>query len=451
MAPSQKTLEKALADAVRAVLNSENERDQLTVNFVRNRVEQEFGLEDKFFAQGDWKARSKDIIKQAADEATAEPEPSSEPKDEITVDTKNGVKRQSTEEPSPPPKRVKRVTAPKRSKKQESESELSQLDDSEEEKPKKTKRLSDLGSSEEDTKKKQKKQPKAKQPKKAAPRGKSKKTVISDEDEAKIKPDDSADRKRKLPAPSKKPMAKRAKIESDNDEVDEKMPIKDDSEAEAKVKTSANPAKESTSKQEDSDEEKKVDVENESKAAAVVDDSSELSSVIDDEPPPPKKRGKAKESKGPAKVKASSSKPAPKELDGDEVEIKKLQGQLLKCGVRKIWAFELKDYGSDSGGKIKHLKKMLKEIGMDGRFSEAKAKEIKERRELMADLEAVQEMNKNWGVGGHNGRASRSKAKAAQRESSEEVETEEEAVDAKPRVSKRMADLAFLGDESESE
>ncbi|CAD0040913.1 unnamed protein product [Aureobasidium pullulans] len=40
---------------------------------------------------------------------------------------------------------------------------------------------------------------------------------------------------------------------------------------------------------------------------------------------------------------------------------------------------------------------MLKDAGMDGRYSEQKANTIKERRELEADLEAVQQGNKQWG------------------------------------------------------
>jgi len=40
---------------------------------------------------------------------------------------------------------------------------------------------------------------------------------------------------------------------------------------------------------------------------------------------------------------------------------------------------------------------MLKDVGMDGRYSADKARAIKERRELQADLEAVQEYNKDHG------------------------------------------------------
>jgi hypothetical protein len=40
---------------------------------------------------------------------------------------------------------------------------------------------------------------------------------------------------------------------------------------------------------------------------------------------------------------------------------------------------------------------MLKDAGMDGRFSLEKARQIKEERELREDLEMVQEGAKRWG------------------------------------------------------
>ncbi len=104
-------------------------------------------------------------------------------------------------------------------------------------------------------------------------------------------------------------------------------------------------------------------------------------------------------------------------------------------------------------------------------FSEAKAREIKERRELQADLEAVQHMNSHWGAG--KGRASRSRAKLATKDGSgEEEDDHDEAPAAKAHhdrgegdddeeetkpfsrskgSSRYKADLAFLGSESESE
>jgi len=62
--PSDKALEKALEDAVLGIFNSA-ERDQLTVNYVRQVAEKKLGLEDGFFKTDDWKARSKEVARQA--------------------------------------------------------------------------------------------------------------------------------------------------------------------------------------------------------------------------------------------------------------------------------------------------------------------------------------------------------------------------------------------------
>lgn len=133
---------------------------------------------------------------------------------------------------------------------------------------------------------------------------------------------------------------------------------------------------------------------------AAEDSESEMSVVLDEAPP--KKQRKKSASAGPkakaapkAKATKASDKPA-KEETPDEAEIKRLQGWLVKCGIRKLWHRELAPYDAPKA-KIKHLKEMLKDAGMDGRYSEPKAKAIKERRELEADLEAVQEGAKQWG------------------------------------------------------
>ncbi|KAF2227907.1 hypothetical protein BDZ85DRAFT_255084 [Elsinoe ampelina] len=130
-----------------------------------------------------------------------------------------------------------------------------------------------------------------------------------------------------------------------------------------------------------------------------ADSESELSDVID-EPAPKKKRASS------APKKDAKTKQAPKSKSGgaskaqevspDEAEIKRLQGWLVKCGIRKLWGKELKPFETNKA-KIKHLKSMLEDAGMSGRYSNEKASSIKEARELAADLEAVQEGNKHWG------------------------------------------------------
>jgi len=130
---------------------------------------------------------------------------------------------------------------------------------------------------------------------------------------------------------------------------------------------------------------------------AAQDSESEMSDVIDDVPKP--KGRKRRSGSGEAKSKASKKKKAaqkPQESDPDTEEIKRLQGWLIKCGIRKMWYKELAPYDSLKA-KIRHLKEMLAEVGMTGRYSQEKATEIKEARELQADLEAVQDGAKAWG------------------------------------------------------
>lgn len=138
---------------------------------------------------------------------------------------------------------------------------------------------------------------------------------------------------------------------------------------------------------------------------AADDSESEMSVVLDEEPPKRRRQKSASadtKSKAKAKPKAKATKTskasadASKDLSPDEAEIKRLQGWLLKCGIRKLWHRELAPYDNPKA-KIKHLKEMLREVGMEGRYSEQKASKIKEERELAAELEAVQEGAKQWG------------------------------------------------------
>lgn len=126
-----------------------------------------------------------------------------------------------------------------------------------------------------------------------------------------------------------------------------------------------------------------------------------MSVVLDEEPEPKRQRQKKSTAttSGTASGKAKKKAPAKaKEADADpnQAEIKRLQGWLIKCGIRKMWARELAPYDTPKA-KIKHLKDMLKDAGMEGRYSLDKARQIKEERELREDLENVQEGAKRWG------------------------------------------------------
>lgn len=61
---------------------------------------------------------------------------------------------------------------------------------------------------------------------------------------------------------------------------------------------------------------------------------------------------------------------------------------MAACGVRKQWAREFKDLTLPSE-QIKRLREILAELGMEGRLSMEKAKEIKAKRELAKELGAL--------------------------------------------------------------
>ncbi|MDI1485109.1 MAG: hypothetical protein OHK93_000244 [Ramalina farinacea] len=132
----------------------------------------------------------------------------------------------------------------------------------------------------------------------------------------------------------------------------------------------------------------------------VKESESEMSVVLDEDPKAPKKKRRRKsESKQSASGQAKTSKKSKSSEgpgDPDAEEIKRLQGWLIKCGIRKMWYKELAPHDG-SKAKIKHLKEMLADAGMNGRYSKEKADSIREERELKADLEAVQQGEKAWG------------------------------------------------------
>ncbi|KAK1248391.1 hypothetical protein MKX08_006611 [Trichoderma sp. CBMAI-0020] len=409
MAPSAAKLKEALIDGTCEIYKAEP--DGTSVNKVRRLVEEKLGLEDGFFTSDTWKQKSKTIIKEQVDKLldADDSEPDNEP------DTKAGIKRQSSEVESPQPKRRKKASGPVKKK------EDSDLDET------------------------PKRESKSKV-KKLASRGKAK-ADDSDEEDTKLE---------EIPSPSRN--RKRDVKDESEDEPKHSTPEKGDSAAIKKQETPGDEKKSSLKTQPDSDaEDAKTDIKDESKPEINED---EYSDVIDEPPPTKRKRGEKKEgSSKPRASKPAVKKEATATDDPKDAEIKKLQSHLTKCGVRKLWHMELKQYGDNAGAKIRHLKKMLSDIGMDGRFSEAKAREIKEMRELQADVEAAQEMDRLWGTSS-GGRASRSKSNATKQEpkadSGEDHEDEGDDDEEEPttfaaRRRKAHADLAFLGDDSDSD
>ncbi|KAG0131696.1 hypothetical protein HOY82DRAFT_578536 [Tuber indicum] len=151
-----------------------------------------------------------------------------------------------------------------------------------------------------------------------------------------------------------------------------------------------------------------------------------------------KKQGKTKVSKSRPKERSKKgSSKADSNLSPDEEKIKTLQQWLLKCGIRKFWSKELAKFETPKE-KIKHLTGLLTDVGMTPRYSNEKAKKIKEERELQAEVEAVQE-GARWAKM-DNGRVNTRSTRSAPTVSTVE----------KKQI-RGMEDLAFLDDQSDSD
>lgn len=224
---------------------------------------------------------------------------------------------------------------------------------------------------------------------------KKKKTVVSDDESEEALSEAPSDPEEASPKKS----IRRTKVVAEDSEEEDDIP-----------KSKAKPGK-----QEESDEEPPVA----KKANAIPDDvsESEMSSLIDESPK--KKKSKAPEKKA---VKGSKGKDpkaakprvkATKDEGPDEAEIKRLQSWLVKCGIRKVWSKELSKCDT-SREKIKHLKAMLSDAGMEGKYSNEKAAKIKEDREFAKDLEDIQMGEQSWGQAADSGTGGRPRRRAAQ-------------------------------------
>lgn len=83
--------------------------------------------------------------------------------------------------------------------------------------------------------------------------------------------------------------------------------------------------------------------------------------------------------KRPQKSQASSGGRKSKAPKPDEIA--KLKSQLAQCGIRKQWNKVLGPMDTDSD-RVDYLKQLLADVGITGRFSAKKARQIMERREL---------------------------------------------------------------------
>lgn len=356
--PSDATLETELRRVVRDALKHD---EDITVRIARARVEEQLGLEADFFKNDEWKERSKNIINAAVEE----------PDSPVKTKPKAGRKRKSEEPAGKPTKKPKKSAVVESDDDNEmDESMAEEEEEEEEEKPKRKPRAPA----------KAKPQPKTKAKPKAKAKTKSSSPVIdSGQDE-----DEGND------AVSTEKSKKSATIDSDSEDEKPQTDEKPDATEKSGEKTTS-PPRPSEPVDEDND--------------------SDMSVLIDD-PPPKKRGGRGKKSTSPGTTakkptkKAAATSTSSKDLSPDEEEIKRLQSWLIKCGIRKLWHRELADDKfPTSKAKVAHLKSMLSDAGMTGRFSAEKAKSIKEARELEAELEAARDFEEKFGTGGRGRRA----------------------------------------------
>ncbi|KAJ2474807.1 hypothetical protein IWW56_005707 [Coemansia sp. RSA 2131] len=111
-------------------------------------------------------------------------------------------------------------------------------------------------------------------------------------------------------------------------------------------------------------------------------EEDEFSDVMDKEPP---------KSSRPKKREFTSTSPQTtkraKTTSGNETTITNLKSYITKCGLRKVWAKELKNM--NGAQQIRHLKTILDGLGMTGRPTLEKCKKIKAKRDLQAELEEM--------------------------------------------------------------
>ncbi|KAJ4303419.1 hypothetical protein N0V90_002313 [Kalmusia sp. IMI 367209] len=346
--PSAATISRAIRDTVISIHKSGKDED-LTVKRVRARAEQTLGLTNGFLKNDDWKDKSKDLILKAVDQYCGdEPEPTPSPKKVSKAKPKPKVRPEPKQKTKPAASATRGV--------------------------------------------------KRKAPAPAKKPQKRRKTTTSDEESdavpsnSLIEDDEPSDDESELP---KQPIRRQKKVVAEDSDEDDATPKKPISKVEDKGAESNGDAQAGSP------------VEGFERPAtpppAVKDDvsESELSSVIDESPAKNKRRKKKLDEKRAKEPKSTKAKPKvakdkkPAD-DPDTAEIKRLQGWLVKCGIRKVWGKELANCDTPKD-KIRHLKGMLKDAGMDGKYSVEKAAKIKEQREFAKDLEDIQAGAVAWG------------------------------------------------------
>jgi hypothetical protein len=445
--PADATITAALRNAV-VTSYKNDDSDNLTVNLIREVATRKLKLPEDFLKSDEkWKARSKEVIKDEVEKHTAKAQGREDDDDKDTKpSSKRAVKRKATIEAQAESKGF--AGKPKKSKKRVASSEDEDEDDVVEEEEASSIDMSSAADVSNSPPRKVKPQPAKRKsvgkPTKGKAKTSKKRDAVagSDEEDEELSDDEQASSAAEG-KPAKRPAVaiKQAKrkgtdsavssrkkqktvVDSNKDnafEVEEPLSPGD---ADLVASSDAEDVKASMTEANQTNKSNNVEVptEPELSTKAPPDDTgleTDYSDVIDE--PAPSRGKKTKSQLKDKTSKPTTAKPAkPKAiaptLSPQEEEIKRLQSWLVKCGVRKVWSTYFASQSlSSSQQKISHLKSLLKDVGMDGRFSEEKARNIKEEREFKKDLEEIKEGNEKWGESGEDeeedevGRAMRGK------------------------------------------
>jgi len=413
--PSDSTITTALRDAVSACFKNDN-LDDLTVKRIRASVVAKLRLTNDFFKSSrKWEGKSKDVIRkevdvcearraeQEASEALAGKEPSESPPKVKTARSSKSTKSAPVKPAPPKGKKSTAATKGRKVTKRESSSEVSELVEDEEVKAPSSP-TSPMSENEDDSP--AKKPVRSKVAEKSAPvasqrtkaNGAAKKTeskavsaIQSDSEGTEPQPPRPTKRKSSDSATTSNKRRKQTVITDDEDEVTRHS--SDDEGASTIEKDNAR--KDSPN---DDSQETTVRLPTHRPTQPDAQDSESEMSIVHDSPPPAKKKCQKVDPKPSTTKSTTKTTSTDSTLSPAEEETKRLQSHLIKCGVRKVWVKEFASaHCSTSGQKNAHLKRLLADVGMSGRFSEEKAKRIKEEREFNKDLEDTKELAAKWG------------------------------------------------------
>ncbi|CDS12835.1 hypothetical protein LRAMOSA05019 [Lichtheimia ramosa] len=155
------------------------------------------------------------------------------------------------------------------------------------------------------------------------------------------------------------------------------------------------------------------------------------------QPKAPKQPRKKRESKKEHKSSAS------------EETIKRLKMYINKCGVRKVWQKELADCKTMKD-QVEKLKKILADLGVEGRPTLEKCQKVKAEREIKAEVDSLDTENIIETSGRRSTRSQGAKRKRRVIESDDEDDEEGSEQKAK-RTESNALDISFLGDQSDSD